>query len=65
MTVHENGNGLVESRWQLANAEVDDDQLCIKHTNVHKVFLRRDFFDSMLYTTSIQSHLTRREFLMD
>ena len=26
MTVHEHGNGLVESRWQLANAEVDDDQ---------------------------------------
>ena len=26
MTVREHGNGLVKSRWQLANAEVDDDQ---------------------------------------
>ena len=26
MTVHEHGNGLVKSHWQLANAEVDNDQ---------------------------------------
>ena len=37
MTVHEHGNGLVESRWQLANAEVDDDQRCFYTSQFHYV----------------------------